>query len=187
MGDFFRDYGTQFALAIAGLNTIFSLLIGQFFKDSPRARIPLVVASVALIGLGVGATFYSQHRIVSSTKAESAKRIAMKDLLGAAINECAAINAKPRTESQEDYDAYANEGSAWATKTYGLIEHAYGKGEASLFMDDAGISRNARLGHPSLLLSSELVARIQRLNELIARVDIISMRPGFDPRNYQPQ
>jgi uncharacterized membrane protein YfcA len=59
MGDFFRDYGTQLALAIAGINTIISLVIGQYFKDNPRWRIAFVIASVALIGLGVGASFYS--------------------------------------------------------------------------------------------------------------------------------
>jgi hypothetical protein len=31
MGAFFRDYGTPFALAIAGINTIISLIIGQLF------------------------------------------------------------------------------------------------------------------------------------------------------------
>jgi glucose-6-phosphate-specific signal transduction histidine kinase len=87
MGAFFRDYGTSFALAIAALNTIISLVVGQFFKDSPRWRIALVVASVALIGLGVGASFYSQHQIVASAKAEVQKRLDMKDLLHAAIGD----------------------------------------------------------------------------------------------------
>jgi hypothetical protein len=187
MDDFFRDYGTQLALAIAGINTIISLVIGQYFKDNPRWRIALVIASVALIGLGVGASFYSQHQIEVSANVEKEKRIAMKDVLGGAINECASLNVKKRTESQEDVDAYANDAGELATKTRNLIAQAYGEGEANLFMNDAGIPGMASPGHPNVLMRSEMIARIQRLNELISRVDTITMRPGFDPRNYHPK
>ena len=184
MGAFFRDYGTPLALAIAGLNTIISLFIGQYFKNSPRLRIVLVVASVALISLGVGASFYSQHQIVASKNAEKEKRIAMKDLFGEAINECTLINEKPRTESEED-DAYVKEAGAWVAKTSQLVEKAYGKGEADLFMDDAGIPMMSSQGHPNVLMRHKMIARIQRLNELMSRVDTITMQPDFDPKKYR--
>lgn len=146
-----------------------------------------MIASVALIGLGVGASFYSQYQIEVSANVEKEKRIAMKDVLGAAINECAALNVKKRTESQEDVDAYANDAGELATKIRNLIAQAYGEGEANLFMNDAGIPGMASPGHPNVLMRSEMIARIQRLNELISRVDAITMRPGFDPRNYHPK
>src|ERR1700722_5895426 len=121
MGDFFRDYGTQLALAIAGINTIISLVIGQYFKDCPRCRIALVVASVALIGLGVGASFYSQHQIVSSAQAEVQKRLAMKDLLHVTIGENETLLGRQRTQSQDDVKAYVNEANIWTAKTGQLI------------------------------------------------------------------
>ena len=68
IGDFFRNYGTPVATTIAIVNSIITLVTGQFFKDSPRARIILVVTSVALSVLAVGATFYSQYQIVASAQ-----------------------------------------------------------------------------------------------------------------------
>jgi hypothetical protein len=184
MGDFFRDYGTSFALAIAALNTIISLVVGQFFKDSPRWRIALVVASVALIGLGVGASFYSQHQIVASAKAEVEKRLAMKDLLHVTIGDNESMLGKQRTQSQDDVNAYVNEANIWTAKTGQLIEDAYGKGERDVFMNDAGIQPINGINNRNALVSSELIARLQRLNEIMSRVDTISMQPDFDPNNY---
>jgi hypothetical protein len=85
MGAFFRDYGTQIALVFAAANTIISLAISQLFKDSPRARIILVGASVALIGIGIGASFYSQHQIVSYAKAEKARHTMIREGIGRCI------------------------------------------------------------------------------------------------------
>jgi hypothetical protein len=184
MGDFFRDYGTSFALAIAALNTIISLVVGQFFKDSPRWRIALVVASVALIGLGVGASFYSQHQTVASAKAEVQKRLAMKDLLHVTIGDNETLLGKQRTQSQDDANAYVNEANIWTAKTGQLIEDAYGKGERDVFMNDAGIPPINAINNQNALVSSELIARLQRLNELMSRVDTVSMLPDFDPNNY---
>lgn len=187
MGAFFRDYGTPFATAIAILNSVSSLFISQVFKDNPRARIVLVVISVGLSVLAVGGTFYSQYQIVSSAKAQNEERIAMKNLLGAAINECGALNAKQRTENEDDANAYINEGSAWIAKVSDLINRAYGQGEVDIFKSDAGIVIYGTPGHPNVRTRSEIVARAQRLNDLIQRVDTISMLPGFDPRNYKPK
>jgi len=191
MGDFLRDYGTQFALAIAGLNTAISLVIGQFFKDNPRARIALVVASVVLIGLGVGASFYSQYQIVSSANAERVqaaeqvqKRLATKNLLGSAIKDGESLVAKQRTESEDDANTYKSEAEAWANKTGQLIGDAYGDGEAELFGNNAGITMFNSPGHPSTLTRSWMSARIQRLNELMPRVDTIVMLKDFDPNKY---
>jgi hypothetical protein len=184
MGAFFRDYGTQFALAIAVINTIISLVVGQFFKDSPRWRIALVFASVALGGLAVGASFYSQHQIVASAKAEVHKRLAIKDILHVAIGDNETLLAKQRTQSKDDVSAYVNEANIWTAKTGQLIEDAYGKGERDVFVNDAGIQPISAINNQNALVSSELIARLQRLNELMSRVDTISMQPDFDPNNY---
>jgi hypothetical protein len=135
----------------------------------------------------IGGNAYSIYTNGVAAKAEVEKRIAMKDLLGAAIIECGKLNSKPRTESQDDVNAYINDANAWADKTKQLIGDAYGKGEATLFLNDAGIATMASPGHPNVATRSEMIARIQRLNELILRVDTITMRPDFDPNKYAPK
>ena len=180
IGAFVRDYGTQFALAIAVLNTIISAIVG--LQNNPISRFALVVASIALGGLAVGASFYSQHQIVTSAEAEVQKRLAMKDILHVAIGDNETLLAKQRTESK---GACLNEANTWTAKTGQLIEDAYGKGERDVFMNDAGINPINAANNQNALVSSELIARLQRLNELMSRVDTISMRPDFDPNNYQ--
>ena len=39
LGDFFRDYGTPFALAVAVLNGFIAVLIAQLFPDYPIAKV----------------------------------------------------------------------------------------------------------------------------------------------------
>jgi hypothetical protein len=187
MGAFFRDYGTPFALAIAGVNTIISLIIGQYFKDSPRARIALVSASIALIGLGVGASFYSTYQIESASNAERGKRSAMKDVIHNAIKEGESLILKPRTQSQDDVNAYENDFDSWSAKTALLIEDAYGKSERDIFESYAGIGLVNAINMPTVEITSKFGARMQRLNDLIRRADTIAMQPGFDPHNYHPK
>jgi|ERR1700722_3925292 len=187
MADFFRDYGTQFALAIAGLNTVISVVIGQYFKDSPRARVVLVAASVALIGLGVGASFYSQRQVVSASNAESEKRFAMKSVLHDAVNSGNSLEMKPRTQSQDAINAYETDFDSWSAKTAQLIEDAYGKSERDVFESYAGIGIMSAINMPTVEITSKFGARMQRINDLIRRADTTSMRPGFDPRNYHPK
>jgi hypothetical protein len=182
MGAFFSDYWP----AITAIITFLSGLAGLLLQDRPNSK-RISFGIFVLFGIiSMFGTFNSIHESKVAADAEKDKRIAMKDLLGAAINDCAALNVKKRTESQEDVDAYANDAGVLATKTRNLIAQAYGEGEANLFMNDAGISTMASPGHPNVLMRSEMIARIQRLNELITRVDTITMRPDFDPRNYHP-
>jgi hypothetical protein len=187
IGAFFRDYGTPFALAIASLNTIISLVIGQDFKDSPRARIILVATSAALVAVGVGSSFYSAHEVASSSAKQIQQRLVMKTLLGSAIKEGESLVTKQRTDSEDDVKTYKNDAEAWATNTDHLIDDAYGQGEAELFVNNAGISMYSTPGHPSGFTKSWMSARIQRLNELMPRVDTVSMLPNFDPNKYQPK
>jgi hypothetical protein len=91
---------------------------------------------------------------------------------------------KQRTQSQDDVNAYVNEANIWTAKTGQLIEDAYGKGERDVFMNDAGIQPINGINNQNALVSSELIARLQRLNEIMSRVDTISMQPDFDPNNY---
>src|SRR5580704_6072859 len=86
-GDFFRDYGTPFAMAVAVINTVISVTIGQYFKDSPRARAVLVAASIMFGTVAIGASFYSQHEIVGARDAEAAHRLEIREVLGLFVAE----------------------------------------------------------------------------------------------------
>jgi hypothetical protein len=42
---------------VAVINTVITVIVGQYFKDSPRARAILVFASIAFGGIAIVATF----------------------------------------------------------------------------------------------------------------------------------
>jgi hypothetical protein len=73
----------------------------------------------------------------SSTAEELQKRAAMKSLLSNGINEGEAIGKDWVTKEEV---AFLQETNGWTNRMGHLIEDAYGKGEASLFMSDAGMS-----------------------------------------------
>src|SRR5271156_2675279 len=125
---FFRDYGAPFATAIAIVSANVSLVFSQFFKDS--RKIALVTISCLFGAIAIFGAFYSAYESGVATKAESQKRLAMKNLLGSAIETGVSLTAKQRTESEIDANAFKSDAEAWATRTYQLIEGAYGKGEA---------------------------------------------------------
>ena len=87
LGDFFRDYGTPFATAVAVFNSVITVTVAQCFKDNPRARATLVVASYLLGGIAVTATFYSQHEIVAARDAEAERRLKIREELGSFVAE----------------------------------------------------------------------------------------------------
>lgn len=114
LGDFFRDYGAPFATAVAVFNSVITVTIGQCFKDSPRARAILVVASILLGGVAVIATFYSMHEIVAARDAEAARRVAIREGIGKFIeegqnlqNKCGDVTVPLPTEAANDWDMRA--------------------------------------------------------------------------------
>ena len=185
LGDFFRDYGIPFASAVAVVNSVITVTISQWFKDSPRARAILVVASILLGSVAVVATFYSQHEIVVARDSEVVRRLATKDLLSASIAEGEAlIKSHKESKGQADADAYRHKANEWATKTSNLVEDAYGKAEAAVWGSDAGLTSFNIVNYPTGRILSWMINRLQRSNELIVRVDTILLLPGFDPNNY---
>jgi intracellular septation protein A len=57
LGDFFRNYGTPFATAVAIVNTVITVIISYFFQSSKRAKYVLVAASVFFGVIAIAATF----------------------------------------------------------------------------------------------------------------------------------
>jgi len=87
MASFLHDYGNLIAPTAAILNGFIAVLIAQFFKDHPVAKIVLVVAAGALGAAAIGATFYSQYQIAMTKSADDARRTMIRENLGTFIAE----------------------------------------------------------------------------------------------------
>jgi hypothetical protein len=124
-----HDYGNLIAPTAAILNGFIAVLIAQFFKDHPIAKVVLVVAAGLLGAAAIGATFYSQHQIVAARDAERARRIAVREGIGKFIeegqslqNQCADATVLLPTEAVIDWDRRAkaflnsNLGASYVTR-----------------------------------------------------------------------
>jgi hypothetical protein len=96
----------------------------------------------------------------------------------------ALIKAHKPSKEQSDADAYSHEANLCTTKTDNLIEDAYGKGEAALWASNAGLQLFNTPAYPTGAVQSWVAARLQRSNELMPRIDTLTMLPTFDPNNY---
>ncbi len=72
MDNLLHDCGTLVAPTAAIVNGFIAVLVAQFFKDHPIAKVLLVVTAALLGVAAIGAIFYSQHQIV--TERETAGR-----------------------------------------------------------------------------------------------------------------
>lgn len=113
-------------------------------------------------------------------KTSLANRIAMKNLIGVAISQSDEILKNWDTK---DPDNFKHEANFWTNRVGYLVEHAYGKGEALLVMSDAGYISYSD-GKKQTEIRNWIIHRLQRLNELMIRVDSLSLQPGFDPKKY---
>lgn len=155
-----------------------------------------VVGLATLFFYGVARGIYEDVEVLKRERDEAwdklrdrEKRIALNDLLGGA-----------REEGPRAYEA-REEGalSRWRERTKGLIEAAFGKGEAQLFLSDEGYPTHSLPGNPgndvwaALALSNvsarnqrerEIGYRLRRLDSLILRMDSLPICPDFDPQDW---
>jgi hypothetical protein len=184
MGNFFRDYGTPFAYAIAAVTTIISLVSGQFFKDNSRVGLILLSVSVVVFIFGIATSFYAEHQKVLRDRAKNEeavaevnRRILMKERLGVAIRKCSEMSNrnKQRVDSDDDAKAYESDLNAWCFQTSKVIEKAYGKGEVVRFWTAVGTTKYGATSSKINTIHTQMLARLERLSELIARADTIVM------------
>ncbi len=136
---------------------------------------------VAVVGL-LGLLFFVQAVLAPYRQRDEARsalavrpgvdelRVGMKDALGAATKEGTALYVGKASKHAAE---------AWVTKTHHLIEAALGSGEAARFLDDAGYT--FYVNQHTTPVDSWLDGRLRRLNELIARIDLASIRPDYEP------
>jgi hypothetical protein len=180
MQSFFADYGALIAPIAAIVNGFIAVIVAQFFKDHLLAKVLLVVAAGVLGAAAIGATIYSQRQLLATRSAEQRDRVAMKDLVRDGVTEGEALD---NNWSDKEAVSFKHETNLWTNKMGHLIEDAYGKGEATLFMSDAGFTSYTD-GRKQTEIRYWIIHRLQRLNDLVPRVDMLAMQPGFDPKNY---
>lgn len=124
--DFFHNYGALIAPTTAILNGFIAVIVAQFFKDHPLAKVLLVVAAGLLGATAIGATFYSQHQIVAEREAHAERNKKIRDQLGNLIQEGAALIAGCSNPKNQVPTAQAD---AWLHKVEDFLnkrlDHSY--------------------------------------------------------------
>jgi hypothetical protein len=151
------------------------------FGQPPHPWLPICLAVAALLVSITSATFTGFNYLKSNPFELNQKHIATKNLIGVAISEGEDIT---KDWSTKDPDKFRKEANLWTNRIGHLVEDAYGKGEASLLMSDAGYISYSD-GKKQTGISNWIVHRLQRLNELLTRIDSLPMQPDFDPKHYR--
>ncbi len=103
----------------------------------------------------------------------------MKALISVGIDEGEALT---KNSDKKDADSFQHETNFWTNRIGHLIEDAYGKGEASLLMSDAGYVSYSD-GKKQTDIRNWIIHRLQRLNELVPRINSLTLQPSFDAKN----
>lgn len=121
----------------------------------------------------------AEHEL-AATKATSViqrqKNVLVKNLLGKEIESGQDLL---RDQSDKPDDQANKDAIAWGKKTHDLIEAAYGDGEATLFMSDAGYTFYTD-SSTKTTIRNWIIGRLRRLSELIPRTDQLTVSDDFD-------
>jgi hypothetical protein len=171
LGDFFRDYGTPFASAVAVLNGFIAVLIAQLFQDYPAAKV-LLVASAGLLGVAaVCATFYTQHQIVATRDAETARRLAIRDGLGSFVAEGNDLMGQCRDATKQVPLGQTYE---WANRVEAFLSAQLDQSYVNRFRNSTGVLpvSPAGLGGEHLNVWNYIYSRVFRLEQFSQQLPI---------------
>ena len=79
------DYISLAPTVIAAANGFIALVVGQFLKDRPSARVILVAVAGVLTMTAIGATVYGQSQVIAMKAAEEGHRRGIREAFGAFI------------------------------------------------------------------------------------------------------
>jgi hypothetical protein len=131
-----RRYAGVVPAAIAIINAFVALVVAEFFKDDPTAKI-LLVAAAALLGiLAIGATIYNQHRIEATNRAEALARTATRERLGAFLAQGQQLMVQCSDEKGPDPTAAADQ---WALEAEAYLIQNLGESYVARFRSGAGL------------------------------------------------
>ncbi len=119
---------------------------------------------------------YEMHKELSAerdrleSQLDQISRIELKNRLAAAAEEAGTLMNIDRT----DYEGVQAQVLEWTQRTRDLIAENFGEGEAKLFMSGQGLTVYSGKADE---ITTFLKFRVLRLNELIQRLDQISIKP----------
>jgi len=139
VGTFLSDYSGLIAPAAAVINGFIAVVVAQFFKDHPIAKVILVVAAGILGAVAIGATFYSQHQIVAEREAVAQRNKEIRERLGALIHEGVNLIVGCTDNIKQPPTAAAN---VWLNKVNSFLDDRLGHSYAERLLSPAGTPVN---------------------------------------------
>ena len=105
MKDFFADYGALVSPILAIVNGLIALVVAQFFKERPAAKIFLVTSAAVLSVAAVTATVVSQRQALAIKVASDARHKEILNLQGQPLHAATHVRVARR---DPDSDAARN-------------------------------------------------------------------------------
>jgi hypothetical protein len=180
------------------------LLLGGTWIGAWLRFVPWWLPFAALLVFGLMWSIYDkfqqvedENRKLRERLAAAAKRKALNDLLGDALEEGRSLSRGKRYIQLEDErpnaeDKYQGAIHGWVHHTRELIEAAFGKAEAQHFISNEGYTEEELLGlKPNAKFKRHFLdnpylmkARIKRLHELIRRAHLLNVDSDFNPQDW---
>jgi hypothetical protein len=139
MKDFFADYGALVSPILAIVNGLIALVVAQFFKERPAAKIFLVASAAVLSVAAVTATVVSQRQALAIKVASDARHKEIREQLGKFIADGAQITSDCSDNSTPpNWRALAE----WVSKVSEYLKAQLGQSYAARVISAAGVPVN---------------------------------------------
>jgi hypothetical protein len=135
MQTFFSDYGSLIASTAAIINGFIAVVIAQFFKDRPAARVSLVLAA-GVLGGAIGATLLGQHEAIIQKAAQQARLREIRDTIGKFMTEGSILVANCADKSTPPDQQPLN---AWVTRVVEYVRTRLRQSYADRVLSPAGV------------------------------------------------
>lgn len=159
------DYINLAPTVIAAANGFIALVVGQFLRDRPTARVILVVVAGALTVTAIGATIYGQGQVIAAKAAEEEHRRSIRETLGAFIARGKEIETQIADTSKQSPIQGQN---VWDSEVTSYLNANLGGSYSVRFRDQTGIAPaylNAGVDADRQRLWWELHVRLSRLEQ----------------------
>jgi hypothetical protein len=139
METFFADYGALIATITAIVNGFIAVVVAQFFKDRPGARVLLVVTAGVLGAAAISATVLSQRQVLAARSAEQIRQKENRETIGKFMAEGLMFVA---TCSDNSTPPKWKEMNAWSLRVLQFLQDRLGDSYVTRIGSPAGIPVN---------------------------------------------
>jgi hypothetical protein len=164
-----RDYIGVVPSTAAIVNGFIAVLVAQFFKERPKAKLALVIVAGVLGVAAVGMTFYGQSQIVAARIADENHHHYIRDSLGSYIERGNKLENELSDPKKEPSVQVANN---WDSDVVGFLQSNLGESYVVRYRDQTGIPplslNGADPAHQNLWWG--IYIRVFRLEQFIEQV-----------------